>query len=423
MKKTLNRYWNDSFWRNNALFLAGSLFVAFLNYLYHPILGRLMDVSSFGEVQALLSIFNLIGMLLIAFQIVIINVSANYKKSGAIVVQQFEYLALLFILGVFLLITAGSFKLQHFFNFSSNLPFFILGLALVLSVLTAFRQGYVQGKSNFKAVTLSNIIGALGKLLFSILLIFLGFQTLGAIAGIMIAQFLVFVYIAIVAKQTGFISAIRKNAALPNFKLLRPEIFYLLSVMIVFSIVTLLYTGDILAVKRYFAPEVAGQYAGISAIAKVLFFATASFAGVLLASVGRSYSVEHNKLISRKSLLLVIVVGGLILLMFSLFPRLVISVMIGQRYVDYAHLLPTLALVVFLVSIANLCFYYFLALRQYIVVPIALVGGATTLTLNLLRHDSLELVIQNFMIGSVAVLILFLSLATYYRLRVLYKPV
>lgn len=416
MKKIAKQYWNDVFWRNNAIFLAGSLFVAFLNYLYYPVLGRLMDVSNFGEIQALLSIFNLIGMALVAFQIVVINISANNQKASVTIIRQFERLALAFMASIGLLFVLLSTKLQEFFNFSSYLPFMVLGLVLIVSVPVTFRQAYIQGKKNFAAVSIGGSIGALGKLLFSAILVLAGFKTLGAMAGILMAHVLILIYASYIARRMGFVSAAHK-LAWPDLGLLKPELRYLLSVMTVFFIVTLLYTGDVLVVKRYFSPEEAGLYAGISAIAKIIFFATASFAGVLLASVGQAYSKEDNKAISRKSLLLVASVGGAALLIFSLFPKLVITLMLGERYAAYAHLLPLLSLVIFLMAIVNLCFYYFLALRQYVIVPIAIAGGAMTLSLTVLRHATLEAVIHNFLIGSLLVLGLIGGLSILQRLR------
>lgn len=418
IKNILKHYWGDTFWRNNAIFLTGSLLVAFVNYLYHPVLGRLMDVSHFGEVQVLLSILNLAGILLAAFQIVIINISANAKKAVSTkLIQQFEYLGLLLMLGGALTMILGAVILERFFKFSSPLPFVVLACILVITTLTSFRLAYMQGKSNFTAVSVSNVINALSKLFVSVALVLIGLKTLGAIGGILIAQLIALLYTARIASKMGFITSLKKGIKPPDFRLLKPELRYLLSVMAVFFIVTLLYTGDILVAKRYFSPEEAGQYAGISAIAKIIFFATGSFVGVLLASVGSSFSQQHNRIFRRKSLFLVMATGGAALILFSALPTQVINIMLGDRYIAYAHLLPLLSLVIYLVSIINLYFYYYLAMRRYSVVPVAVAGGATTLGLTLLRHDSLELVIQNFLIGSLVILFLLGSLGIISRTR------
>jgi O-antigen/teichoic acid export membrane protein len=416
MIQLLKRYWGDRFWRNNAIFLGGSLFVAFLNYLYYPILGRLMDVASFGEVQALLSIFNLGGVLMAAFQIVVINISANNKKTGAVVIQQFERLALIFMTVAVGVLVVFSAQLQRFFDFGSSAPFIIVGISLIVGVTLSFRRSYVQGKADFTAVSLVGIVQALGKLLFSGVLVYVGLSTFGAVAGILISQGIALVYIVKKARSAGYIAG-TKSQLLPNLSLLRPELKYLLSVMTVFFVVTFLYTGDVLVVKRYFDPDTAGLYAGVSAIAKIIFFATASFAGVLLASSGQKFSPAHNYQILRKSLIMVLAIGSVTLLVFSVLPELIISVMIGNRYDQYAYLLPALSLVILSVSVINLYFYYFLALRRYVVVPIAIAGGSTAVFLTIIRHNSLEIVIQNFLVGSILILSLIASVRVYSWLR------
>lgn len=415
MRQTLRHYWADHFWRNNAIFLTGSLLIAFLNYLYYPVLGRFMSVQDFGEVQALLSILNLAGITMTAFHIVVINISASRRNEGVTLIKQFEHLALLLALGLAGILVLFSHQLKQFFDFDSTLPIIVIGANLALSVALSFRDSFLHGRSNFVAISIAGAVGAVGKLLFSALLVIIGLRVFGAVAGILISQVVVLFYVTRKARQAGYTTSDTK--LLPNFSLLRPEMKYLLSVMIVFFTITLFYNADVLVVKRFFSPEVAGQYAGISAIAKIIFFATSSFAAVLLASVSQSHPRGHNRRILHKSLALVVAVGSTVLSLFILAPELVIKIMIGERYSVYAGLLPYLGLVVLLVSVVNLYFYYLLALRHYIVVPIAAAGGIVTLTLTAVRHHTLETVIQNFLVGCVIIVILIVITEIYYRTR------
>jgi O-antigen/teichoic acid export membrane protein len=48
---------SNVFLKNNAVFWITSLIVSFVNYLYYPILGRLMRPADFGETQTIISIF------------------------------------------------------------------------------------------------------------------------------------------------------------------------------------------------------------------------------------------------------------------------------------------------------------------------------------------------------------------------------
>lgn len=65
------------FLRHNAVFLAGSLGVAALNYLFYPILGRIMSPADFGEVQTLTSLFTQAAIFLTILTYVTIHVTVN----------------------------------------------------------------------------------------------------------------------------------------------------------------------------------------------------------------------------------------------------------------------------------------------------------------------------------------------------------
>ncbi len=77
MNALLERFKNDAFLKNAMIFLTGSGLVAFINYLFHPVLSRVLPVDSFGEVQALLALFTELTSVFAAFTQTAIHASAN----------------------------------------------------------------------------------------------------------------------------------------------------------------------------------------------------------------------------------------------------------------------------------------------------------------------------------------------------------
>jgi O-antigen/teichoic acid export membrane protein len=125
---------------------------------------------------------------------------------------------------------------------------------------------------------------------------------------------------------------------------------------------------------------------------------TASVAGVLIASVKiKSPQKENNKTLG-KSLLLVLGIGGLAMIAFSLLPRLSVSILIGHKYADYAYLLPWLSLSMLLSSVNNLLFSYQIALRKYATLFPAIVGILLLGTLIALNHDTLKHIAVDYII-------------------------
>jgi O-antigen/teichoic acid export membrane protein len=210
-----------------------------------------------------------------------INVVANYgeSKQSDKIILELEKLALL-ISGMLCILTVVlSHALQSFFQFDDYLPFIMLSLAVAVTVPFTFRTAYLRGKQYFGLASIAGILGAAAKLGFSAVLVLMHFGTTGAIAGIVFAQLLAFGYAALKAKKHGFSESLRGQLIrLPDMRLIMPELRYALLVLAGSLIVTGLYSVDIVVVKHYFDAHTAGLYAGIAAVARIIFFLTASIA-------------------------------------------------------------------------------------------------------------------------------------------------
>jgi O-antigen/teichoic acid export membrane protein len=395
----------SEFLRHNAIFFAGSVAIGALNYAYYPLLGRLLEPTPFGEVQTLVALFLQLAIFLGVLGNITVNIIANHgdEAIGRRTMLELEKLALIISVIGFLVAVAIAPMLQRFFNFDSYVPFIILALAIVVSVPSTFRSSYLRGKKHFGLTSVAGLVAAAAKLLFSVLLIWAGFGTVGAISGLVLAQLASFAYAAVKARQVGFDQSLRKDFfKLPDMKLIIPELKYAGLVLVCSLTITALYSIDIIAVKHYFDAHTAGLYAGISTVARIIFFLTASTAAVLLPSVKISNTSGQNRAVLRKSLCLTAVVGGGALAVFWIVPRFVTQVLMGQNYLQYAHLLPRLSLVIFLVSLLNLIMLYFMALRHYAIALVAIIGLAVTCGLVGMHHDSLQAIVDSMLYGSVA---------------------
>lgn len=413
--KSLSDKRHDAFWRHNTIFFVGSMAIAALNYIYYPILSRIMTVQYFGELQLLLSLLNQTAIIVSAFNLVIIVTSGARHERSALIIEHLHRLALLIMALLMVILLAASPILQHFFKFGSVWPFVILGLSLIITVPLSFGTAFLQGRKRFYETSLAGSVQALFKIVLSVILVTVGFKTLGAIAGIVLAQIIAFLYVRRVASKFGYSERHWLRDPLPDWSVIKPELPFILAAAVMTIVTTMLYTGDIVAVKRFFSPDVAGQYAGITTVARIMFFATASISGVLIASVSHSAEPGENWHILRRSLKLVCGIGLPILIIFGLFPRLLVTILVGSRYGVLAHLLPLATVITFLSSVINLLFVYLLALRRLVVLPIALIGGLTTLILVLIRHATVTQVLQSFLAGCVVTLALLIFLGVYYE--------
>ncbi len=396
----------NQFLRHNAVFFAGSVAVGALNYLYYPVLGRLLEPGSFGEVQTLVSLFLQLGVFLTVISMVIVNIVANYPEPQRDkFVFEFEKLAML--AGIVMLAASLVFarQLQDILNFESPWPFAVLALAVLASVPFYVRGAYLRGQQLFGQVSGGNILAAGAKLVISAILVAVGLGTVGAISGVVLAQILACALIVWWAYRAGLRPSSFKKFTLPSFKFLAPELRYGGVVLAASLAITLQYSIDIVIVKHYFDAHTAGLYAGVAAVARILFFLTASIAQVLISKIKTGKSLAENGAVLNKSLLLMGAVSLPVMLVMVFFPAQTVALLMGDEYSSLAGLLPKLSLSVFIVAVINLMAAYYLALRRFGIALLAVVGAGFTYLFIILHHGSPLAVVESLLLGSAVTLV------------------
>ncbi len=393
----------DDFVKHNIILFSGSMVVAVLNYLYHPILSRMMSVDDFGEVQALIAIFLQSGVLLGIFGTIVVNLTANSNSDSEnlSLINQLYKIAMITSLVLTAGIIIGTPFLKKFLQFHSVWAFWVLALSLPLSVSLTFRRFFLQGKKDFLKSSSLNIFYAGGRLVIAVFLVWLGWATVGAIGAITLTTFFSLFYAYKITHKELKLSLKEK---IIFDKKLKEEFRYGFLIFLVTAFVTFLYTADMIFVKHYFSPEIAGFYGGVATIARVVYFITGSVVGVLIASVKIKDSWQQNRRVLLKGLIIISLIGVSVAGVFILFPEFIIKTMIGQRYIEYAYLLPRMTVLLFLVSLSNLLLMFFLALRKYFIIKIVIIGVLFIVLTTILYHASLISIVDNFLVGVVGVI-------------------
>lgn len=396
---------DSAFLRHNAILFAGSVLVGALNYLYYPIVGRILKPADFGEVQTLISLFLQLTIFLTVIGVVGTNIVTHYKKAQQRdqIFFNLEKLCIIVALSFLVVSLVTSPFLKQALNFNSAWPFVLLALSVAVSVPLFLRLAFLRGKQQFLAVSLSQIISAIGKLILSWILVVVGLGTMGAMLGLVAAQIVAAAYTWLKAHKAGLSSQVIKNyLSLPDLKNIVPELKFSFFVLIGSLGVIALFSVDVIIVKYFFDANTAGLYAGVATVGRTVFFLTASVAQVLLASVGNS---PKHKTLLVKSLVLITLVTVPIFALFCMFPSEIVSLLMGQQYSQYAFLLPLLVVANFTISIINLLVLYFLALRRAIASVVAIMGFVASCVLMILNHDSLNSIVYNLLIGSSVTLV------------------
>jgi O-antigen/teichoic acid export membrane protein len=380
--------------------------VAFLNYLFYPVLGRILSPADFGDVQALISLITQSAIIFGAFSVVAVNITTNTENPHErdAILAELQKMAFWIIGIVFILLLLSMTELRSFFNFSSIYPLVGLAIILPISAVTTFRNAYLQGVGRFTHLSISGVISSLGRLVFAVALILLGLGVFGATFGIVLANLAVLAYLFYQTRGSLHLST-KANVHTLEKGSVKKELKYGVLVFFATTLVTLFYTSDILIVKHYFDATSAGLYSGISAIAKILYFAIGPSSAVLLSSVKIRQSFMENAGALMKSLIISGIIGGVGIFTFYIFNDMIVRLMIGSNYASFAHFLPEAGLVMLLAAIVNIFIFYFLALRRFFLIVISLVGMAFMGFILLRGHTSIEAILNNLVVSLVIIII------------------
>lgn len=409
----LKRLRNNTFLWHNSIFFLGSGIAGALNYAFYPILGRLLNLNQFGELQALFAIFTNVGILYAALGLVLVHIVGNNERKEAVrLLEELEKLGTI-VLIVFAVawIIAVPF-IGSFLKFSEYSAVYVFYLTLVIGFFISTRQAVIQGHEDYWDLTINSVLGSFARLVFAMLLALMGGGVLGAILGLLLGQLTMFIHALWSGKRHSFIARLNLRAAI-DWRRLRPELRYVIPVLIVSLATTILFSSDVLVVKHFFSPEVAGQYSGMAAAGRIIIFLTNPFAMVLFTKVKPTALVHESRKVLLKSLALAGVIGGFVAVVMSLIPEDIVRVLLGGRYVSQASNLPWLALALLLLSCFSLVAYYDLALRRQSIAWISIFGVMVGMILVIMSHATVRAVIFDIMYASLAMIVVRLGLTGY----------
>lgn len=376
--------------------MSAGFMTSILNYLYYPIMGRLMGVSSYGELQIITSFLLQLTTVFVGLNLISVNIVANHDESeaGALMIALQKTVFWLIALACIGMILAGNI-LKNFFHFSSAWPFLLIAPALLIDALSVFWTGYLQGHKDFKSLSVYTLSTGLGKIIFSVVLVILGLGVSSGPLGIALGLLLSLIIVRFVTKHD--LPSILKTLQLPQkheIRLIKAHLVFIIEVIIALISMSVLLSIDILLVKHLFSAQYAGQYAGIATIARILFYASAPIVSVMLPAI-KIREHRESQAAFRRTILVSLGICAIGLSIFALIPHFIVHLFLGGAFTSSAHWLPLLGIIAVLVTLTNIIINYLLALRSHLAVVIGLVSLAVGIPLILIHHATIEQIVMS----------------------------
>lgn len=332
-----------------------------LNYVFHFSMAHLLSPADYGTLAVLMSILYIFGIPTEAIQTVVTRYASRFnakKQYGKIkdLFYRSSKKGLLFAFVIFVVFLPIAWLLSPVLNISFSL-LFLADIFVFYVFMIPITRGIMQGQKKFSSLGMNMIAESAIKIALAVAFVMLNFSVYGAIGGIVIGGvftfFLAFLPISKVLKSR------RKSGKFDRIY------SYSMPVTISMISIVLMYSMDIILAKAFFSADVAGKYAVLSMLGKMILFGTFAIGKTMFPITSENFEKGRNTIkIFIKSIKIVSLLSAVILLVYLLFPKQVISILFGPAYSDVYSLLFIVALSYTFVSVANIIILYKLSLNK-----------------------------------------------------------
>ncbi|MFH1591808.1 MAG: oligosaccharide flippase family protein [Candidatus Woesearchaeota archaeon] len=395
-KKVWNYGRKDSMIRDSFSLFAATMVVNFGAFLFHLIIARLLGLSSYGVLGVLLAIVYIINVSVNVIQTTITKFVSEFKTNGeegkinSLVLKSSKKL-ILYAFVVFVLTILISPMMANFLKMSI-MNILLLSPIILFAALLPIVRGMFQGLQKFNLLSLNLYSEIAIKLGLGVLLVYLGMQVNGAILAITLS-FLFPIIIAFVPLK----KYLKRTKDLLDTKKIYS---YSYPVLVAILFLTIMFSIDIILVKHFFEERVAGFYAAVALIGKVIFFATLPISLVMFPkSVEKSTQKKSTTALLKKGVFLVSLVAIPVTLVYFLFPEFTLKLLFGNESISIYNTLGYNIVFLFGIALSLYSFNYLFMIynlsinRIRFIYPIILLTLAEIVSIYLFHNSLLQVVL------------------------------
>lgn len=246
----------------SAVMLAGLGLATLINFAYNIAVARFLGPAAFGHTTAVYTLLILTSAVTLTFQILTAKIVAQQNTSDArtAVYRGFHWRGWIagILVGTLLLVFRDA--VTSYLNLPDAMLIVMLAIGTAFYVPLGARRGYIQGVCNFRQLALNLVLEGLVRLLGSLLMILTGMGVRGVIAANAAAIVIAYFF------ANPKVSAARSSS--PGVPIAFRES---LQAAVFFAGQVVINNCDIVVVKHFFPPELAGVYAAIAMVGRVIF--------------------------------------------------------------------------------------------------------------------------------------------------------
>lgn len=392
----------------SGLLVFGSTFLGnIFAYLFNTFSFRLLGPADYGTFAAVMAVIGITGIFSQSLSTGVVKFVSEFKGKNEPEKVRVLWQSLsqtFFFVGaiVFLIFLLGRNHLAGFLNLSYPTALVWVGLYLWFSFLQTINLGTLTGLQNFNFMAAAGFLGSFLRFALGGLLIFLGGRVNGAVLGVSLAVFLVYLFTLIPLK-----TFLKRGG---HFNWFSWPKFFRFSLPTLFSLwgITSLANTDVVLAKKFFDAESAGIYAFAALVGRVVLFASSSVAMMMFPIVSeRAAGGRRYKHLLYGVLLITLVISLSINAVYFLLPRFVVQLFSAFSHAAFgaAPYILWLGFYYLLYSLCNVLINYYLSLHKTLVASALPVGAALLQIILILNfHRNFLEVIYSSMISATLLL-------------------
>lgn len=413
MKKRLlslgNHFLKHELVSGSFYIFSGSIFGNFLAFILNLFLARSLSYADYAIFSSLLSVITLVAIPATSINTVIVKFATEFfvKKQN----NELKSLYLLFfkfVLGLCISLICFFIVFSNaFINYlrMDNIWYIIFsGLVISSFYLNSLNTAFLQSLLKFKTMAVINIIGSILKLTSGVVLIILGYRIFGGLGALFFMTF--GMYLMAYLPLAKILKEKRSGKIFLNTKKM---FFYATPAFLTILFLTSFTSIDVILVKHFFNPHMAGYYAGLSLMGKVIFYFTGPIPMVMFPLLVKRHvaGINFNNLFYL-ALLLVIIPAVTITAFYFVFPSFVINLFLGGReYLYVAPFLGIFGLYLTVFSLVNICVNFFLSLsKTNIAMPVILASVSQIILIYIFHSNFYQVIGVSFLVIIVLLIVL-----------------
>jgi len=411
IRKYFKAFNQNQLLKGSLVLFIGSFAGGILNYGFNTLMSRMLGPENYGSFSSLISLVYIIGVPAGTLAIVVAKKVVGFQVKNEISAEKgfLKYIlkksALLGLL-IFLAFLALSPIVKEFLKINTLWPLVILALDFFIVFIYSIPLGSLRGRENFFDLSWTGVAVIIIKIFAAFFLVKLGLSVIGAIASLLVGDFLMMGILFLRARIKGKIETI--EGASPKLVSFAVPVFF------ASLCIAALYNVDVILAKHFLDAANAGYYAVLSLLGKIIFFGTSAIGIVIFPLTAKNHELGlSNKRILKLSFLLTLIASGLITLVYFLFPNLIVNLLFGSSYLPIVPYVGLMGVIFIFYSLINLLVSYALSCGKTGVTYILIFGTILQIFLLSMFHSGIlaivydMILVMGIILGGLAIFLMY----------------